>query len=484
MGTWDALGNLEQGKTEGGRQPLAGDGYLSDSQADELRMKSTDTDEHIQQTILVADEKADSEGTNVRDVEEEYPDGGYRAWLAVLGSFVGIFPIWGTANALGAYEGYISNHQLASSSAGEVSWIFALHLISCFVGCVFSGSYFDRNGGQKAIIVGSVLYVFGIFMMSECTKLWHFILAFSLSSGVGAGILTTPLISCVATWFNKRRAAATSLATCGGSIGGIVIPVILRKMYVTIGFKWALKVLSLVFLLCLTFAVFFARERVTPNPKPFDSYRDGVRFYLSSSFNWRYFLDKRFLWCSLAFAFAENAICAIATYLSSYIITRGFPPSMPYNALTVVNAVGIFGRYIPAYLADRYFGRFNVVIVMVVSAVIVNLAMLLPFGGNITVVWVFLCLYGFLTGSIFSLTPVCIGQICRTADFGKYYSTAYLLNAFITLPVLPVGGAIIGKGGIDNYNKFIIFASAMMLAGAACYIISRTYCVGLRWAKF
>ncbi|AAS51764.2 ADL156Cp [Eremothecium gossypii ATCC 10895] len=483
MGRWSVLGNPDHEKA-GGRLPLVTDDYMRDGQTRELRMKPPVADEDGAEEVLAADEKAATEATNELDVEEEYPDGGYRAWLTVLGSFVGIFPIWGTANALGAYEGYISNHQLASSGAGEVSWIFALHMIACFVGCVFSGSYFDRNGGQKAIIVGSVLYVFGIFMMSECTKLWHFILAFSLSSGVGAGILTTPLISCVATWFNRRRAVATSLATCGGSIGGIVIPLILRRMYVTIGYKWALKVLALVFLVSLTFAAFLARERVTPRPKPFRSHRDTIRFYLSTSFNWRYFFDKRFLWCTLAFAFAENAICAIATYLSSYIITRGFPPSMPYNALTVVNAAGILGRYIPAYLADRYFGRFNVVIVMVLAAVIVNMAMLLPFGGNITVVWVFLCLYGFLTGSIFSLTPVCIGQICRTADFGKYYSTAYLLNAVVTLPVLPVGGAIIGNGSIENYNKFIIFASAMMLLGAVCYIISRTYCVGLRWYKF
>ncbi|AGO11624.1 AaceriADL155Cp [[Ashbya] aceris (nom. inval.)] len=437
-----------------------------------------------QQTVSLSDEKVEEEERAYLDKSTEYPDGGLRAWLVVFGSFMGLFPVWGMYNTLGAIEGYVSEHQLAGNSTLEISWIFSLHLTIGCICCVFSGSYFDRNGGQKAIIVGGALYVFGIFMMSECTKVWQFILAFSVSSGIGAGIATTPLVSCVATWFNKRRAVATSLATCGSSIGGIIMPLILRRMYVTIGYKWAIKVLSLIFLVNMSLAALLARERVTPKVEPFKSFKEGATFYAKTSLNWRYFLDSRFLWCSIAFALGENSICVTATYISSYINKQGLPASMPYTALTVMNATALLGRYIPSYFADHHFGRFNVQIVMALLAAVLHLTMWLPFGSNLRVLWAWVCIYGFMSGSVFSLSPVCISQICKTSDFGKYYSTAYLLNALVTLPIMPIAGAVIGNGSIQGYNNFIIFTAMLILCAGFCYAISRTYCVGWRLCRF
>ena len=113
-----------------------------------------------------------------------------------------------------------------------------------------------------------------------------------------------------------------------------------------------------------------------------------------------------------------------------------------------------------------------------------NFVVWLPFGGQSGALWAYACLYGFATGSILTLTPVCIGQISSVHDFGKRYSTAYFLQAILTIPVLPIGGVIIGNGSIANYNKFIVYVSVLMAAGAFCYFISRNLCVGLRFAKF
>ena len=98
--------------------------------------------------------------------------------------------------------------------------------------------------------------------------------------------------------------------------------------------------------------------------------------------------------------------------------------------------------------------------------------------------WAYSMLYGFATGSVLSLTPVCIGQISKTTDFGKRYSTAYFQQAVITLPVIPICGAIIGNRTVKEFNNFIIFVSAMMMMGGVCYMIARYLCVGTRCVKF
>lgn len=424
------------------------------------------------------------EASLIYDDDREFPDGGLKAWLVVFGAFMGLVPVFGLINSLGAIESYISKHQLANISSSTISWIFSLYLATSFLSCILSGGYFDRNGSIGLMCTGTVIYAGGLFALANCKSVWQFILAFSVCSGLGTGILMTPLIGTVATWFLKRRGIATSISTMGGSIGGIVFPIMLRKLYKEVGFQWAIRILSFICLTCLICASVLARERTKPVVQPFKSKAEVAKWYISSVFNWRYFLEGKFLFVAIGASFAESSLTSCATYLASYSMTRGNTENVAYTMITASNAVGILGRYIPGYFADKFIGRFNVEIITISMAALFNFVMWLPFGGNTKVLWAYVCLWGFSTGSILSLTPVCIGQISKTTDFGKRYATVYLLQALVTIPVLPIGGTLIGKGTVANYNHFIIFNSALMAAGAACYIISRHICVGAKLCKF
>ncbi|KAH3898711.1 related to Probable transporter MCH4 [Saccharomycodes ludwigii] len=421
------------------------------------------------------------------DDEESFPEGGIQAYLVVFGSFMGLIPVFGMINSLGAIQSYISYNQLSDVKSSTVSWIFSIFLAISFVSCVFTGAYFDRNGGFIPMAVGSLFYVGGIMGLANCTKVWHFILSFALCTGCATGILTTPLVSCVATWFYKKRALATSIASIGGSIGGIVFPIMLRKLYVEVGFQWAIRILGFICLVCLLTAVFLAKERKNLRKKiePFDTKWELIKWYVSNSFNWKYFLDLKFLFAALGASFAENSLTCSATFLASYSILRGNSQNISYALITVTNAAGILGRYIPGYLADKCMGRFNVVIITISFAALFNFVLWLPFGGHIGCLWAYVCLYGFSSGSILSLTPSCIGQISKTSEFGQRYSTTYLIEAAMTLPIIPIGGAIIGDGkSVKKYNDFIVFSTMLMVTGVICYIISRVLCVGFAIRKF
>ncbi|SCU83577.1 LADA_0C12288g1_1 [Lachancea dasiensis] len=418
------------------------------------------------------------------DEESDIPDGGLQAYLALLGSFVGLLPIWGTMNSLGAIEGYISQHQLASSSSSGVSWIFSLYLTLFCASCVFTGAYFDRNGGFLPLCVGSGLFVSGLVATANCQTIWQFVLAFSVLTGVATGVLTTPLIGCIATWFSRKRGMAASVAAMGGSLGGVIFPLMLKNLYGEVGFPWAIRILALVCLVLLVFACTFARERSKPVAKPFNSRTDMFRFYVTGALNVRYFLDRKYLLTTLAFSLSENSIMAVNTYIASYAIARGHSESEAFTIVTVSNAVQMIGRYIPGYISDKYSGRFNTVIVMTFVTAVLNLVMLLPFGGVPGVLWAYVLLFGFASGSVMAMTAVCIAQISRTSDFGKRYSTSYVLSAFMTLPIIPICGTLIGDRSVAEFNRFILFASGLTLAGAACYLGARVLAVGVKLKKF
>lgn len=411
---------------------------------------------------------------------DDFPDGGVHAWMAVLGAFIGLVPVFGMLNSVGAIESYISKHQLKDEQSSTVSWIFSLYLAFSFLSCIFSGGYFDRNGSTTPMIVGTVMFVGGLFALANCQETYQFILAFSLCSGIGTGVMMTPLVSVVATWFYRKRGIATSVATMGGSIGAVIFPIMLRRLYDEVGYPWAVRILAFIFLACLIFALKFARQRGKAVTKPFESKKEMFRWYASASLNWRYFLEPKFLFAALGASLAECSLTAASTYLTSYSIARKNSLSMSYYLIAVNNGVGVFGRFVPAYLADKWMGRFNVSIITIALAAFFDFVVWLPFGGNPGALWAYAALYGFSTGSILTLTPVCIGQISNTQDFGKRYATAYFLQAILTIPILPIGGVIIGDGSIPNYNKFIIYVSVLMAAGSACYYISRVLCVGWR----
>ncbi|GCE99935.1 putative monocarboxylate transporter [Zygosaccharomyces mellis] len=459
-------------------------GYLSNiSPADSLSNRNNDEIKGYDEGLSQVRSKFEEESEEDEEISE-FPDGGLQAWLAVLGAFVGLVPVFGMLNSVGAIESYISKHQLKDVRPSTVSWIFSLYLAFSFLSCIFSGGYFDRNGSTTPMVTGTVVYVGGLFALANCYKTYQFILALSLCSGIGTGILMTPLVSVVATWFNKKRGIATSVATMGGSVGGVIFPIMLRRLYEEVGYPWAIRILAFLFLACLLFSLKFAHEREKPVAKPFESKREMVQWYASASLNWKYFLEWRFLFTALAASLAECSLTASATYLTSYALARGYSQSMSYYLITANNGLGILGRFVPAYLADKCLGRFNVSIITIGLAAFFNFVIWLPFGGHSGAIWAYVCLYGFATGSILTLTPVCIGQISSTHDFGKRYATAYFLQAILTIPVLPIGGVIVGNGSIANYNKFIVYVSVLMAAGAGCYLISRNICVGFRFAKF
>lgn len=89
----------------------------------------------------------------------------------------------------------------------------------------------------------------------------------------------------------------------------------------------------------------------------------------------------------------------------------------------------IFGRASAGYLSD-HIGRFNTMLLTLVWTLIVTLALWLPVGQNIVLLYVAAPAFGFGGGCVISLTPVCIGQLCKASQYGRYFGTSYSVVSF------------------------------------------------------
>lgn len=307
---------------------------------------------------------------------------------------MGFVPAFGLMNAIGVVQSYVSAHQLSTTSTSTVGWIFSMYCFVAFAFGMFSGSFFDRCGSRRTLIVGTAGMCVGLLATAECTTVYQFILAFGVLTAMGNGMMLSPLVGVVSHYFHKKRGMTASVATNSGSVGGIVIPLLLRKLCVQVGFKWAIRILSLFFFVCCLGSLLFAKDKFRREGGPITNIQTFLKIYVLDCFDYKALLKLNFLFCALAIALSESALMIILTYFASYATAHGVSEDNSLLLVTALNASACAGRYIPGLISD-HLSRFNVMIVAITTTVVLCLGLWLPFGSNPKVLWAFTMLYGF-----------------------------------------------------------------------------------------
>jgi MFS family permease len=122
-------------------------------------------------------------------------------------------------------------------------------------------------------------------------------------------------------------------------------------------------------------------------------------------------------------------------------------------------------------------GRMNTLILSVFLCVLSCFGLWLPAGDSTAIIIVFAIVFGFVSGSNLSLSPVCVGQMCKTENYGRYFATCWMVVAFGTLTGLPIAGQILTACG-GQYWGLIIFAGLSYVAAGICLIAARVLAVG------
>ncbi|OUM55462.1 hypothetical protein BVG19_g5003 [[Candida] boidinii] len=438
--------------------------------------------------------------SEITDYDEgiEYPDGGTRAWVVLFGAFLGFIADFGLINSIGAIQAYISVHQLADASSATTSWIFSLFLGCSYCGGIVSGILFDETGVKIPFILGTTLMVGGLFITANAESIGSFIGGFGVICGFGCALCMNPLMGVVSHWFKKKRAMAMGLATLGGSVGGIVFPLMLNSLYSRVGFVWAIRILAFTCLVILILSFLMIKERLSANilrenteenqDESFKISQKLIQFsqnfvkYSKEAVVFKYLLEPKFLFCTLAASLGEISLICSMTYFASYALFIGQSENTAFLLLTVINALGLVGRYTTGVLADKY-GVFNVMIVMIFGVFVSNIVIWLGVCSTTKTaggLYSYAVIFGFFSSAVLSLTPACCGAISPTKDFGKRYATMYFVGGVSFVVGLAIAGVILSEDTLRSYNNFIIYCAGLSISGDICWIISRWFIVGSR----
>ncbi|KAJ4323105.1 hypothetical protein N0V84_004505 [Fusarium piperis] len=408
------------------------------------------TPDHDPSDKTLNETRPGSEDQKLEKVEEDdFPDGGLRAWLVAIGCSGVFFCTLGYTNVFGIFQAYYMFNQMPERSADDIAWIGSIQGFLIFATGAVGGPLFDRFGAWL-IRPAAVLYIFAIMMTSICKEYWQFMLAQGVLTGLANGLLMFPALAAVPQWFDANRGAAMGLSIAGSSLGAVVFPIVLSKLLTTtdLGFGWSVRITAFIMLPILAFSSICIRARLPPR---------RTQFFLWSSFR-----QPMYVLLIISLLFGMVGMYVPLFLLPTYAIKKGMSESLAGYMVAIVNGASVFGRVIPGVLGDK-FGRINTLIVAALATGIVVFCW--PEAETNASIIVIAAVFGFCSGAIISGGSVAV-TLCTDdpKNIGTYIGVGMALASFSALIGPPVSGAMID--GYDRFDEVSYFAGAMTLFGA------------------
>ncbi|KAI4184663.1 MAG: hypothetical protein L6R41_004588 [Letrouitia leprolyta] len=395
------------------------------------------------------------------------PNGGFRAWLVVLGGWSCYLSSYGWLSSIGVFQTYYEQHLLPSYPSSTIAWILSMQVFILNGMAPINGKVFDSYGSNALITIGTFLHVFGIMMISLSSQYYQLFLAQSVCSGIGAAMIFHAATNALSTWFSSRRGLALGLASSGASIGGVVIPIMFERLVDRIGFGWTMRTIAFMLLGLQTTALFTVRSYLDHVPK-----RVSLLEFL------RPFKETPYLCNTIGCFFTMWGILIPFNYIALSGESAGISTGLAVYLIPILNGASLFGRIFPPWIGD-HLGRFNTAILSLTFGFVLVLAMWIPSSLSSSPVPTifFAALYGLPLGCFAAILPALVGQITPDVrSIGVRLGSTFFVTAWAGLTGQPIAGALVQKGaemGNMEYIYLKVFCGLTIAIGAGFLAAAR-----------
>ncbi|KAK0212235.1 MFS general substrate transporter [Desarmillaria ectypa] len=387
----------------------------------------------------------------------QFVEGTRQGWLTVCGASLVAMCTFGNIQSFGVYQAYYTQYFLSGCSPSKISWIGSVQLCLQFTVGVLSGKLFDQGHFHSLMIGGGLFFLFSSFMLSlvKPHQFYQALLAQGFGMGIGMGCMFLPALSIMSHYFRKRRAVAMGIVVASGSLGGVIYPIILNKIFPRegLGFPWAVRFIAFINIAFLVIANLIMKPRwPTRKRAPVDMSQ---------------IIHDPPYWVTNIGILGD-----IHFYLQLFSQTHGVDPNFLTWTLPILNAGAVFGRFMPNFLADKY-GPLNVII----PSGIISAGMLWALLGVRTIAGVALfgLVYGFVSGAFLTLASPAVAAFTRSPTLDDIGLRIGISCFFIGLALLtgnPIAGALLSSPKYIWWRP-LTFACVVIMAGTFCLILAR-----------
>ncbi|KAJ7931716.1 major facilitator superfamily domain-containing protein [Mycena leptocephala] len=417
-------------------------------------------------TTELGDEIEKKDVSTSSDSEPDFPDGGFRAWLVVVGTMAGSISTFGYVNAWGVFQAYYEETILKDVPASNIAWIGSIQYSLVFLPGLVTGRLFDLGYFKIPYLAASALLVLSTFLVAQCTEYWHFLLCQGLATGLACGMVFGPTFGVIGHWFNRRRGLATGFSAIGSSIGGTIFPIATHKLIPLVGFPWTMRICAFILIFTLGFANLTLARRLPPK-----NVKGGL-------FNLQAFRSAPFtIYCLSGFV-SFLGLYTVLTYIDLSAVSVGVSPDFSFYLVSIANGCSAFGRLAGGIGSDRI-GPLNVLVPMTLVAAGMTFAW--PHARTQASLIVIAALYGVVSGTYVSTFPLPIFALGEVADVGRRTGMALTIAALGALAGPPISGAInTATGGFEAVG---FYAGGTILLSVGMMVVTRQLRLGRIWGR-
>jgi MFS family permease len=322
-----------------------------------------------------------------------------------------------------------------------ISMALAIQNLFWGIFAVFAGGLADRFGNLKVIVAGTILYAFGMVLMSRVDNPWMLNASAGLLVGAGVagtsfGIVLPAMARAVG---EERRQWALGLGTAAGSLGQFAVVPAAQVLIDAYGWIMALNILA-----GSSLAMIFLALPLAPysgNPQTAQKLvGQTVPEALQEALGYKSFLllVSGFFVCGFHVAF-------ITAHMPAFLTDLGFAAKVGAWSISLIGLCNVFGAYLSGIFSGKLLKRQVLVFIYLSRAVAITLFLLIPY--SLISVYVFSAVMGFLWLATVPATSGLVAVMFGTRYMAMLYGIVFLGHQVGSFIGVFVGGWLFDRSG-------------------------------------
>lgn len=308
------------------------------------------------------------------------------------------------------------------------------------LGVPVAGAIADRFGASRIIIVGALIYAFGIWGMSiaESGAQFHLFAGFTAGLGISFTAFSIALAVMAKAVGPERRSMALGIGTAVGSLGQVLFSPIAQGFISAYGWQPALLMLAASVLIIIPVALFLPKGGSASGASMDTDQTFGDAMREAFTHRGYVLLMTGFFVCGFHVAF-------ITVHFPAYVTDLGLSAQTGAIAISLVGFFNIFGSYISGMVGQRWSKKTSLASIYFVRAITITALLLAP--KTEVTIYAFSIAMGLLWLSTVPLTTGIVSQIFGVRFMATLFGFVFLSHQLGSFLGVWLGGYLHDKTG-------------------------------------
>lgn len=401
-----------------------------------------------------------------RSDEAEGPDGGW-GWVLVGALFVSTSLVFGLMRSLGIF--FVEFVQYFEESAQAISWISSTGLAAQQFFSPLGAALCNAYDARVVVMTGGCLAGLGLVLASQATCLVHLYLTMGVISGLGWGLVFTPMVATVMANFKRRRTLALGLAFSSIGLSSFAFNPLFQLLVEVYAWRGALLILGGLSLNIVPCGALIRPKRRSKAPAKVDSESRlscaAALHRVSSYLELSLLCERPYVTYTMAITLLNVGYFVPYFHLVAHSRQAGFSEYQAAFVMSAAGATDIFGRIVSGWFSDL--GHFRLIHLLSLWTTLAGVfIMLLPVSslyGSYYALVVISLLYGFCSGALTSVVFAAVPLVVGVERMMGALGLLQLIESGAGLLGTPLSGLL--KDITGNYIASFIVAGSFLILG-------------------